>query len=251
MIPRVRAPFKQTGERTGGAATHISQIWSLGPRAKGLHPCTIHGSRASTAQCNTRASGVRQVRGLAGPRCSRLTTPSAAQPERKGMPFCCGGNAAPAWGYFFTLTAKRLAVHVLSNGLGAPLYWFGSALLGSISLKTHSMFPKVHAMCVCAAVSSFSKLFMFHLPKKGVSGRLLLQLGPKIHGPSETVGLCVTTDSFALLQNTMLFSERIIVNLTMMDSSHLPLLQPSAYRCTGGCCSHARRVRPCLGRGDR
>jgi hypothetical protein len=73
-------------------------------------------------------------------------------------------------------------------------------------------------MCVCAAVSSFSKLFMFHLPKKGVSGRLLLQLGPKIHGPSETVGLCVTTDSFALLQNTMLFSERIIVNLTMMDS---------------------------------
>ena len=110
---------------------------------------------------------------------------------------------------------------------------------------------EVHAVCVCAAVSSFSKLFMFHLPKKGVSGRLLLQLGPKIHGPSETVGLCVTTDSFALLQNTMLFSERIIVNLTMMDSSHLPLLQPSAYRCTGGCCSHARRVRPCLGRGDR
>ena len=95
------------------------------------------------------SAGCQTSKGLQGPRCSRLTTPSAAQPERKGMPFCCGGKAAPAWGYFFTLTAKRLAVHVLSNGLGAPLYWFGSALLGSISLKTHSMFPRRCTLCVC------------------------------------------------------------------------------------------------------
>ena len=192
VTPCVRAPFKQTGERTGGAATRTSEIWSLGPRAKGLHPCTIHGSRASTAQRNTSAPGVRQVRGLAGPRCSRLTTPSAAQPERKGMPFCCGGKAAPAWGYFFTLTAKRLAVHVLSNGLGAPLYWFGSALLGSISLKTHSMCSARRAECAVSSVFKFVfnfKFEWFHIPKTG--GRPLLPLGPEIHGPSETVWVCV------------------------------------------------------------
>jgi hypothetical protein len=107
------------------------------------------------------------------------------------MPFCCGGKAAPAWGYFFTLTAKRLAVHVLSNGLGAPLYWFGSALLGSISLKTHSIVFRAMESAVSSVfkfVFTF-KFEWFHIPKTG--GRPLLPLGPEIHGPSETVWVCV------------------------------------------------------------
>lgn len=123
------------------------------------------------------------------------------------------------------MTAKRLAVHVLSNGLGAPLYWFGSALLGSISLKTHSI-----VRCVCESrfvrsTSSFSTFMFvwFHIPKTG--GRPLLPLDPQIHGR-----LCITSNS---ITHTEYFTcVRVAPTLRPMDSSHLVPASPSTV-CIG------------------